>query len=118
MSATYLQEPSGHCVVRVSGIFTDQDQKGVENFGKTTIDRLGNIKVLVIAEGFSGWGKKGEWGNLNFMLKYDPHIEKIAVVADEKWREDILMFLGAGLRNAIVKFFPIDQESNARTWLG
>jgi len=118
MSATYLKELSGLCVINISGIMTGQDQKEVENFGRTTIDRSEKIKVLIMAEAFSGWAKKGDWDNLNFMLEYDPYIEKIAVVADEKWRDDMLMFLGAGLRNAIVKFFPMDQESNARTWLG
>jgi len=117
MGVTCLKEPSGLYIVRMSGIFTDQDRKGVENFGRTTIDRSGKVKVLILAEGFSGWAKKGNWGDLTFMLEYDPYIEKIAVVADEQWRDEMLMYLGAGLRKAAVEFFPHGKENKARAWL-
>jgi hypothetical protein len=117
MGVTCLKEPSGLYIVRMSGIFTDQDRKGVENFGRTTIDRSGKVKVLILAEGFSGWAKKGDWDDMTFMLEYDPYIEKIAIVAEEQWRDKMLMFLGAGLRKAAVEFFPRGQENKARTWL-
>ncbi len=42
------------------------------------------------------------------------HIEKIAVVADEKWRDQLLMFLGAGRRQAPVMFFFPGEEEDAR----
>jgi len=54
---------------------------------------------------------------LTFMHEYDPYIEKIAVVADEKWRDQILMFLGAGRRQAPVMFFVSGEEEDARDWL-
>ena len=52
----------------------------------------------VLAEEFSGWGKEGDWGDLTFMHEYDLYIGKIAIVGDEKWKDQILMFLGAGRR--------------------
>ncbi len=39
------------------------------------------------------------------MYEYDPYIEKITVVANEKWQDQILMFVGAGMRAAQVMFF-------------
>lgn len=117
MSVTYVKEPSGLYVIRMSGIFTDQDRKGVENLGRATIDRSGKIKVLILAEGFSGWAQKGEWGDLTFMLEYDPYIEKIAVVAGEQWRDQMLAYLAAGLRKAAVEFYTQGQEDRAREWL-
>jgi hypothetical protein len=117
MGVTYVKEPSGLYVIRMSGNFTDQDRKGVENFGRATIDRSGKVKVLVLAEGFSGWARQGDWGDLTFMLEYDPYIEKIAVVAGEQWRDKMLMYLGAGLRKAAVEFFTMDHENKARAWL-
>jgi hypothetical protein len=72
---------------------------------------------LILAEEFSGCAKKGNWGDITFMLEYDRSIEKIAVVADEQWRDDMLIYLAAGLRDAAVKFFLPDQEDMARTWL-
>lgn len=73
--------------------------------------------MLALAEEFSGWGKDGDWGDLTFMHEYDPFIEKIAIVADEKWEDQTLMFLGAGRREASVQFFLTGQEQDARDWL-
>ena len=81
------------------------------------IDRSKKVKILALLEEFSGWGKEGDGGDLTFMYENDPYIEKIAVVAEDKWKDQILMFLGAGRRQAEVKFFFEDEEQNARDWL-
>jgi len=117
MGVTYVKEPSGLYVIRWSGIFTDQYRREVENAGRAMIDRSGKVKVLILSEGFSGWAKKGDWGDLSFMLEYDPYIEKIAVVADTQWRDKMLMYLAAGIRKAAVEFFALGQEDMARAWL-
>ena len=117
MGVTYVKEPSGLYVIRLAGIFTDQDRREVENAGRAMIDRSGKVKVLILAEGFSGWAKKGDWGDVSFMFEYDPYIEKIAFVADKQWRDKMLMYLGAGMRKAAVEFFALGQEDMARAWL-
>jgi hypothetical protein len=117
MGISYVKEPSGLFVLRLSGIFTDQERKEMEKAGRAMIDRSGKVKVLILAEGFSGWAKKGDWGDVSFMFEYDPYIEKIAVVADKQWRDNMLMYLGAGMRKAAVEFFPLGQEDKARAWL-
>ena len=66
---------------------------------------------------FTDWAKKGDWGDLTFMLEYDPYIDKIAVVADEQWRDKVLIYLGAGLRKAAVEFFTMGHEDKVRAWL-
>lgn len=118
MGVTGEKEPSGLYILRMSGVFTNQDRKGLEQVGRAEIDRHSKIRILILADGFTGWGKEGDWGDIRFMLEYDPYIEKIAVVADEKWRDPFLMYLGAGHRKAAVEFFPSGEESKARQWLG
>ena len=81
------KEPSGLYILRISGVFTNQDRKAMEAAGRAEIDRSSKIKILILADGFAGWGKEGDWGDIRFMLEYDPDMEKIAVVADEKWRD-------------------------------
>ena len=49
------------------------------------------------------------------MYEYDTHIEKMAVVTNEKWVGEILIFVGAGRRQAAVESFP--SEEDARNWL-
>jgi hypothetical protein len=118
MAVSGEREPSGLYVLRISGVLTNEQRRAMENAGRAAIDRRSKIKILLLAEGFSGWGKEGDWGDIRFMQEYDPYMEKIAVVADEKWRDPFLAFLAAGYRQAAVEFFPLGQEVKAREWLG
>jgi SpoIIAA-like len=117
MSVIVSKESENIFVIRVNGIMTFNDQKEGENRVSTEIDQSSKSKILVLTENFSGWSKEGDWGDFSFMNEYDPYIEKIAVVADEKWQDQILMFTGAGLRQASVKFFSSGKEESARDWL-
>jgi hypothetical protein len=117
MSIIFTKESENLFVIHVKGILTFNDQKEIEKKGRTEIDRSQKVKFLVLAEEFSGWGKEGDWGDLTFMHEYDSLIEKIAIVADEKWKDQMLMFVGAGRRQASVEFFLPGQEQDARDWL-
>ena len=117
MSVTISKESENFFVVTIKGVFTYDDQKEIEKHGGGNINLDQKIKILILAEEFSGWGKEGDWGDLTFMYENDPHIEKIAVVADDKWKDEMLMFLGAGTRQADVKTFLPDEIQVARDWL-
>jgi hypothetical protein len=117
MSAAFTKESEDLFVVSVEGTLTFSDLKEIEKNVITAIDRSQKIKVLILAEEFSGWGKEGDWGDVTFFSEYDKHIEKIAVVANDKWKDELLIFLGAGLRQAAVEIFPDDGEKDARNWL-
>ncbi len=118
MSITFTKESDDLFVISVQGIFTFDDLKEVEKSARQQIDRNQKVKLLVLAEDFTGWGKEGDWGDLTFMYEYDPYIEKIAVVAEANRKDEMLMYLGAGRRQAEVKFFFYDEEEDARDWLG
>ncbi len=117
MSIIISKESENFFVVTIKGVYTYDDQKEIEKHGggNTNLDQ--KVKILVLAEEFSGWGKEGDWGDLTFMYEHDAHIEKIAVVAEGKWKDQILMFVGAGRRQASVEFFLKDGEEDARKWL-
>ena len=117
MSITITKELGNLHVISVDGILTYDDLKEGENKAVGIKNSDQKAQILVLAEQFSGWGKGGDWGDLTFMHEHDPYIEKIAVVADEKWRDEILMFLGAGRRKASVEFFYPDEVEDARDWL-
>ena len=117
MSVSFTKESEDLFAVSVEGILTFNDLKEIQNNVSTAIDRNRKIKVLLLAENFSGWAKEGDWGNLDFLLEHDPYIQKIAVVTSEKWKDWILAFLGAGIRKASVEFFLTGEEEKARAWL-
>jgi len=115
VSVTLTKEPENLVVVHIEGIFTFEDLKEVQNQGRYEISRGGQVRLLILAEQFSGWGKEGDWGDLTFMYEYDPLIERIAVVTSENWKGELLMFLGADRRQAVVRSFA--SEEVAKNWL-
>lgn len=117
MSVSFTKESEDLFVVFVEGILTYDELKEIQNSASAAIDRSRKIKVLLLAENFSGWAKEGDWGNLEFLLEHDPYIDKIAVVTSEKWKEWVLTFLLAGMRKASVEFFLTGEEEKARDWL-
>jgi hypothetical protein len=117
MTFTKDKESENLFVVQVKGTFTIEDLKEIQNKAHAEIDRSQKVKLLVLAEQFSGWGKEGDWGDLTFMYEHDPYIEKIAVVAESKWKDEMLMFVGANRRQASVEFFLPDETQGARDWL-
>ena len=117
MSVTFTKESDDLFVISLEGVFTFDDLKEAEKRARENIDRNKKNKVLVLAEDFSDWGKEGDWGDLTFMYEYDPYIEKIAVVAEANWKDEMLMYIGAGRRKAEVEFFLYDKEKDARDWL-
>ena len=48
---------------------------------------------------------------------HDADIEKIAIVGDPRWRDEALMVVFAGMRQAEVRFFPESELELARVWL-
>jgi hypothetical protein len=114
---TFTKESDTLLVVQVKGTFTFDDLKTVESQISAEIDRNEKVKLLILAEQFTEWGKDGDWGDLTFMFEHDPYIEKIAVVAADKLRQEILLFLGSSNRQAAVEFFSEGKEKEARAWL-
>jgi hypothetical protein len=117
MSVSFAEESEDLFVVSIEGVLTFDELMEIENKFAAAIDRSRKIKGLILAEDFSGWAKEGDWGNLEFMLKYDPYIQKIAVVANEEKKNDLLLYLGKGMREASVEFFPAGEKQKARDWL-
>ena len=119
MSVTFTKDKESEnlFVLQIKGTFTFEDLKEIQNKAHAEIDRSQKVKLLVLAEQFSGWGKEGDWGDLTFMYEYDPYIEKIAIVAESKRKDEMLMFVGANSRQASVEFFLADGEKDARNWL-
>ena len=71
--------------------------------------------VLVAADGFAGW-ETGNWDDLSFR-KHDAGISRMAIVADRKWEDLALMFVGKGLRDIEIEFFAPVEIAEARQWL-
>ena len=81
------------------------------------IARIGPVRLLFLLQGFGGWEQGTEWNDLSFYVKHGDRIERIAIVGDERWQSEAMMFAAAGLRKAPVEFFPASDLERARAWL-
>ena len=72
--------------------------------------------ILLAAEGFEGW-EPGDWDDLSFQRENDARIARIAIVGDQKWEDQVLMFAGKGLRQVEIQFFTPPETALARKWV-
>ena len=77
------------------------------------------VRLLFVLDGFEGWEPHDNWSDLTFYAKYSDRIDRIAIVGDERWRSEALMFAGADLRRAPVEYFvgSSSEAGAARAWL-
>jgi SpoIIAA-like len=103
--------------LKVRGMFQKADYDRIIQIAKDAIEREGKVHALVILEGFEGWERRGDWGDVSFMMLQGQHIEKMAIVGDEKWQDDALAFTAKGFRATAIEFFTPSRLSEARRWL-
>lgn len=115
MTAETRVEGQQLLVVRIHGVLRRAELERCQRVAEEMLRAGGTISVLVQLEGFKGWERTEEWGDMLFFYEHDGDIEKIAVVGEERWREEVLLFAGAGLRQSPVRYF--NDDASARRWL-
>ena len=103
--------------IKFRGMLKKVDYDRIIQIAKEAIAREGKIRALAILEGFEGWERHGDWGDVSFMMEQGQHIEKMAVVGDEKWRADAFAFTAKGFRPTAIEFFGASRLNEALTWL-
>ncbi len=82
------------------------------------IRRIGHVRLLFVLSQFEGWEQNPNWGDLSFYVAHGDSIDRIAIVGDERWRSETLMFASTDLRRAPVEFFSSQNAlAEARAWL-
>src|SRR5215217_7575602 len=117
MATTMEYEAPETYVLRVSGMLKRSEFGAAQNQLSEKIDEGAKPRVLVILDEFKGWERDADWNDLDFLFSQSGKIEKIAVVAEQRWETQALAFAGAGVRRAPVRFFPPIELSAARAWL-
>jgi len=103
--------------MKVRGMLRKADYDRIIQTAKEAIVREGKVRALVMLDGFQGWERHEGWGDISFMVSHGKQIEKMAIVGDEKWRDDALAFTAKGFRPTVIEFFPASRLDEARTWL-
>lgn len=116
---TVKREASGVYVFRISGVLSKTTVDKMQSLAKREIDRGNNdIKILIILDNFKGWRTGQQWGDLDFFLEYGDSISKIAFIGEPRWKDHAMVFVLADRRRGEVRYFPPEQEAQARAWLG
>jgi hypothetical protein len=103
--------------VQVDGSLRKLDLEQCQKQLADEMARVGPVRLLFLLETFEGWAPQDDWRDLSFYIKHGDRIERIAIVGDEKWRSESLMFAGADLRQAPVEYFSDGDAARAREWL-
>jgi hypothetical protein len=117
MPADIQRETENTYVLRISGTLLRSEFGDVQDKTAGEIDAGVKPRILAILENFEGFERGADWADLEFLLSHSNEIAKIGIVGEARWEPDALAFAGAGFRRAPVKFFPANQEAQARAWL-
>lgn len=117
MTTTVSQSSDQIIRIRISGVMSVADQRAIQAHLAARINAGQALKTLVVLEGFEGWEKNEAWADLGFMIKHGNRIARMAVVGEERWRDDAMLFAGKGFRDTRVEFFPSVSMQEAEAWL-
>jgi hypothetical protein len=115
-----LEEEAGRVFrIEMRGMLRKADLDRCQSQLAAEISRQAPVRLLFILDGFDGWEPGDNWSDLTFYAKYSDSIERIAIVGNERWRSEALMFAGADLRRAPVEYFASSSSDDgaARAWL-
>jgi hypothetical protein len=116
MSAEIVNDQGDTLVFRISGKLAQSEFAAAQKDAAEILQKSGTKHMLVLAENFEGWGK-GDWGDLSGQMLMEPHIDRMAIVGDEKWRSLALIFAGKGVRRMPVQYFAPADLAKAQAWL-
>jgi SpoIIAA-like len=113
-----LHHESGNLYrVEIRGTLRKADLDRVQDDLVVQMGPIGRARLLFVLEGFEGWEPRDNWSDMSFDMTHGDSIERIAIVGDERWRDEALMFAAADLRKGPVEFFPAPAAAEARRWL-
>ena len=120
MPTSLVREDARTCRLELRGLLrkADLDRVQQELLDTMANDGAATVRLLVRLDAFEGWDTDPCWNDLSFYVIHGDALERIAIVGDERWRGEALMFAAADLRKGPVEFFTANQEPEARAWLG
>ena len=117
MAAILEQESRDLVVARVQGKLSREQLKAFQDEAAPLFKASGDMRFLVILEDFDGWESGRGWEDASFADQNDEYLTKFAIVGEEAWRDQVLMFALAGLRPVEIRYFATEEEAAARQWL-
>lgn len=80
------------------------------------LDKHETIRLLIHLHHFRGLEAGAVWGDVKTNLNSLAHVEKLAVVSDDRWHSELSSF-SEPFDKATIRFFPLAQSDAAREWV-
>ncbi|MEC4748110.1 STAS/SEC14 domain-containing protein [Methylomicrobium sp. Wu6] len=103
--------------IKVSDKLTVSEFQKLQSMGELSLEWFGQFRVLIELEDFQGWSREPGWVDSFFVTEDGKRISKVAFVGDEKWKDEVFMFMGKQMRKTAIEFFPKVQLAEAKAWL-
>ena len=103
--------------VRISGVMKVSDQARLQSLARDLIGQGKGVRLLAKLENFQGWEKSEQWGDASFLSEHGNAIVKMAIVGDERWKDEVFLFAGKGLRTTEIAFFSPSSLTEAEAWV-
>ncbi len=108
----------GHVIaVRIAAWMRPSDQKALQEVAAARMAQGRKIRLLVRLENFLGWERGAGWDDVGFLMEHGDDIEKMAIVGEDRWKEDVFLFVGKGLRATEIEFFAPESLREAEDWV-
>src|ERR1700761_1886505 len=80
------------------------------------IARFGKIRLVVTMHDFEGWDIGALWEEIKWEAKHFHHIERIALVGEERWQKRMAAICNS-FTTGSVRYFPFSQIEVAYAWV-
>jgi hypothetical protein len=103
--------------MKISGQVSVEDYEKLQSLILSSLAVYNDCRMVFILDDFKGWSKDNRWDEILFMQEHQDKVQKIAIVGDEKWKDEVFMFTGKPFRKTEIEFFPENQLDQAKQWL-
>jgi len=103
--------------LRLSGLLTSADMTSLQKLALQLISQGMKPRLLAILDNFQGWSRHDDWNEIEFLKEHGDDVTRMAVVGDDKWKDDIYLFVGKGFRTTEIEFFSSAALEQAEKWV-
>ncbi|MDX1640394.1 MAG: STAS/SEC14 domain-containing protein [Balneolaceae bacterium] len=117
MSLKFNEENDGKIlVIHVSGRLVKKDYEQLIPKFEQLIQKHRKIRVLFDMSDFQGWDDWAIWEDVKLGIEHFSDIERIAMVGEEQWQQDVATFSKPFTR-AKIRYFDHTDSATAHRWL-
>lgn len=117
MSISWTAGDGAYDTVNVSGILTWKEFEQLHESIDDPTEPGRRLNTLVLLESFEGWDRAAAWGELRYVERNEAILKKVAIVGEQRWREQWELFMFKGLSPIEIEYYTPDELKLAQLWL-